>query len=533
MTLEIYDTTLREGEQSAGASFSIEDRIAICRHLDNLGVDYIEVGWPLSSDEVFKSFKECISAVKKAKIVAFGSTSMGKNIIEDRNLNSIVETGVKYACIVGKTPLEHVAKQLNITPEENLKRISESIGFLRENNIQVFYDAEHYFDGFKLDKEYAVKTLISAAEAGAERLILCDTNGGVLPDEAEKIIKETKEAIAGIGISPALGVHFHDDCGLALANTLASLQYVKQVQGTINGIGERVGNLNFSEFLPVYIKKLRKNKGINLKILKDVNEEVFRLSGMDIPESRAFVGDTAFAHKGGIHTDAAVKGISYEHENPEEFGNKRIILLNTLGGRSCVTAVANEFGYRLNKKDKDVKEKISMLFNELALLERKGYRIGAIKAEQFLLIEKYFGNLKSFFEIKEWSVNTSFVNGKEVSRFKVKYRVNSEIKEEELSINGGPVDAAYKTLVKALTKEYPEVGDIKLVDFHVSIAKSRMEESSVRTMITFRNREVFETVGVDTNILQSAIEALVKGFRYYLNRIYSNQTDLKTVKNRG
>ena len=516
--LEIYDTTLREGEQAAGANFNIEDRIKICKMLDEFGVDYIELGWPVASKEIFNSFNKCIPISKRAKIVAFGSTSINKDIESDENLKTIVNCGAKIACIFGKSHLEHVEKQLRIRPEENLKKISDSVKFLKKNNIKVFYDAEHYFDAFKQNKDYAVKTLISALESGAERIILCDTNGGVLPNEAEQIVRETKKELESKDFKPELGLHFHDDSGLALANTLSCLQYAKQVQGTINGIGERVGNLNFSEFLPVYIKKMKKTKEINLKKLKEINEEVFRLGGIDIPESRAFVGDGSFAHKGGVHTDATSKGASYEHENPEDFGNKRIILLNTLGGRSCLVSVAKNFGHELNKNNPELNEKIKNLFEELKRMEKKGYRIGAIKAEQFLLIEKYFGNINKFFEIEEWSVNTSYINEKEESEFVMGYRINGKLEEESLVVKGGPIDAAYKTIVKALIKKYPEIQNLKIVDFHVGIAKSKGEESPVRTLIVFNDGEEFETVGVDANIIQSAIEAMIKGFRYYLNR---------------
>jgi len=518
INLEIYDTTLREGEQSAVANFDLKDRIEICKMLDEFGVDYIELGWPIVSHEILNSFKPCMKVVKNAKVVAFGSTSIRKNLDEDKNLNSIIKSGVKVACIFGKSHLDHVEKQLKISSEENLKRIEKSIKFLIEHDIEVFYDAEHYFDAFKLHQDYAFKTLISAIKAGATRIILCDTNGGILPDEAEKIVKITKEKLEQEKLSPKFGVHFHNDCGLALANTLTTLPYIKQVQGTINGIGERVGNLNFSEFVPVYTKKMNCPLNINLRKLKSINEKVFKLAGIDVPEFRAFAGDMAFAHKGGVHTDATTKGASYEHENPEDFGNKTIILMNTLGGGSCIKAIAKEFGYKLDKKNQEVKEKIELLFKELRQLERKGYKIGAIKAEQFLLIEKYFGKLKNFFEIEEWNIKTNFINGIETSEFDMGYKINGKLEEESVRINGGPVNAAYKTFVKALSKDYPQIKELKLIDFHVSIAKSKGEESTVRTMITFKDGEIFATVGVDNNILQSAIEALVKGFRYYLNK---------------
>jgi len=524
--IEIYDCTPREGEQAAGASFSFENRIELFKKLDEFGVDFIELGWPHASTDIFRAFAECKKLAKHAKIVAFGSTSISKEIEKDENLNSIVSCGAKYACIFGKTSLEHIKKQLKITPEKNLSKIKESIEFLKKNNIRVFYDAEHYFDGYKENKKYAIETLISALNAGAEKIILCDTNGGILPNEAEKITRETKEQLESFNIKFQLGVHFHNDCGLALANTLLCLPYINQVQGTINGIGERVGNLDFSSFLPIYTKKLSKELNFNLKELKELNEEAYRLSGIEIPEKKPFVGETAFAHKGGVHIDANNKGASYEHVEPEDFGNKSITILNTLGGKSAVISVAEEFGHNLDKKDYQIVEKINRLFKELKEYENRGYKIGAMKAEQFLLIEKYFGNLKEFFKILEWEIKTSYNNGEEESVFNVECKFdNGEITEEELEINGGPVDVAYKTLKNLVSRRYSEISNLQLIDFHVSIARSEREESSVRTKITFKSeKEEFEIVGVDSNILQSAIEAIEKGFKYWLNLKYKEKS---------
>jgi 2-isopropylmalate synthase len=520
--LEIYDCTLREGEQAAGASFDLESRIKLFKILDDFGIEYVELGWPVASKEIFDSFEECKKIRKNAKIVAFGSTSIAGNPGEDNNLNSIIGCGADYACIFGKTWLEHIEKQLKISPEENLRRIETSIKFLKENNMHVFYDAEHFFDAFKDDEDYAIRTLVSAAESGAERLILCDTNGGTMPDEAKRIVEYTKKELIKRGIKTGLGVHFHNDCGLALANSLISLPYIIQVQGTINGIGERIGNLNFSEFLPVYMKKIGGTLDIKLENLKKLNEEAFRLSGLEIPESRAFVGDNAFAHKGGIHIDAKNKGASYEHVVPEDFGNKSVTILNTLGGRSSVVKVAEQFGYCLDKKDPEVQKKITGLFEALKDLEIRGYRIGAIPAEQFLLIEKYFGNLIDFFNIERWDLNTSKNDGKEESEFFVRCILNGAVFEDKTKIEGGPVDAAYKTISKILASKYSLIRELKLSDFHVSIVRGRGEESNVRTAITFENREIFHTVGVDNNIIQSAIEALTKGFKYYLNKVYKS-----------
>jgi 2-isopropylmalate synthase len=521
MTLDIYDCTLREGEQAEGASFSLNERIELVKLLDNFGVDYIELGWPLSSNEILESFKLALPIVKKSKIVAFGSTSIRDNVDDDENLNSIVKSCVKYACIFGKTNILHIKKQLKITPEENLNKIKDSIEFLNNKGITVFYDAEHYFDGFINDKKYAVETLITAANAGAKKLILCDTNGGMIPSKVKKIIKETVKELDIKGVKTSLGVHFHNDSGLALANTIISLPYISHVQGTINGIGERLGNLNFSEFLPVYIKKIKGKLNVDLKDLKKVNEETYRLCGIEMPDKSPFVGKLAFAHKAGVHIDATLKGASYEHEIPEEFGNKRVIIMNTLGGRSSIINIAQEFGYEIDKNHEDVKEKIKELFKELKVLEKQGYRIGLIKAEQYLLLNKYFDDNKDIFRILEWEIKSEMRNGKEFSYFKSIGKIGDELFEGSSVVEGGPIDAAFKTLKKILKQRFPRTENLNLIDFHVSIARQNKEESTVRTRIDFKDdvsniNEVFSTVGVDRNILGSAILSLEKGFRYYI-----------------
>ena len=513
--IELYDCTLREGEQAAGASFNFQDRIKLFSILDDFGFDFIELGWPLASEEIFNSFKECKKIAKKSKIVAFGSTSIDKIPSNDLNLNSIVNCGADYACIFGKTWLDQVEKQLRITPQENIEKISSSIAFLKSKNIHVFYEAEHFFDGFISDPDYALETLKTAIQTGAERIILCDTNGGILPQKVEEIVKQVKSKFPNAKI----GIHFHNDSGLALANALVSLPYITQIQGTINGTGERVGNLNFSEFLPIYSKKLNQSIEVDLKKLKQVNESSFHLAGLEIPESRPFVGNTSFLHKGGVHIDATNKGASYEHEIPEDFGNKRIAFLNTLGGSGSVINVAAQFGHNLDKKDPEVKFKIQSLFSELKNLENQGYKLGALEAEQYLLIKKYFSDYSEILSVQRWHVETEKKDQKEKSKFSIECAVDNKIIKKTLETEGGPIDAAYKTLQHILSEKYPQVKDLKISDFHVSIARKKAEESTVRTAITFQNKETFETVGVDQNLIQSAIEAIVKGFNYYVKNL--------------
>lgn len=516
MDLEIYDCTLREGEQQEGVSYSTEDRLEFVKMLDEFGVNYIELGWPFASKEIFDSIKKANEIVNKAKIVAFGSTSIKENVKEDNNLNSIIDCGAKYACIFGKTSTEHIEKQLKLTGEENINKIIDSIAYLKSKDVKVFYDAEHYFDGYKDNPYYAIRTIIAAIEGGADRIILCDTNGGVVPTEVEKIVRETYETLKRKGFKTNLGVHFHNDSGLALANTLTSLPYIKQVQGTINGIGERVGNLDFSKFLPVYMIKLGNELEINLKELKHVNDKAYILSGLEIPQKKAYVGNLAFAHKAGVHIDAIKKGATYEHLNPEELGNKRLLILNTMGGRSAVINIASKFGIELDKSNPDIINKINKLYEELKLYENYGYNLGTLKAEQFLIINKYFGNKKDVFKILSWEINSKYIEGKELTSYKVRCKLGDEVCEDSLTIDGGPVDCAFKTIKKILSKKYPEVYNIKLVDFHVSIAIKKKEESAVRTKINFKDGENIETVGVDKNILESSIEAIEKAFRYYL-----------------
>jgi 2-isopropylmalate synthase len=519
MSLELYDSTLRDGEQAAGASFNLKDRIAMFQLLDDFGFDYIELGWPVTSKEVFDSFAICQKLKRNSKIAAFGSTTK-ENPSEDKNLNSILQAKPDVACIFGKTSLEHVFHQLKATPEENLEFIRKSIEYLKANHLVVFYDAEHFFDGFLENKEYALQTLVTAIKAGAERIILCDTNGGLTPEQTKEITKETYEYLSKLFPEVKLGIHLHNDAGLAHANTLAALPWITQVQGTVNGMGERVGNLDFSSFLPSYNFQYQKEIKLDLKKLKRVHDEAYRLAGKEIPESKPFVGETAFAHKGGVHIDAIRKGgARYEKFSPEKIGNSRRIVLNTLGGSASVVDAASQFGYQLDKKNPEVKKSIEKLYNELKTLEEKGYRIGALPAEQGLLVLKYFGEYQEFFRINSWRIKTGMENGKEFSEVQLKGQINKNHFDQTKLIEGGPVDAVYKTLQEILSTEYPQIKNLKLEDFHVGIARRGGEESSVRTVIDFSNGETFRTVGVDANILCSALEAIQKGFQYYLNTV--------------
>ncbi len=506
--LEIYDSTLREGEQTSGVKFTASERIEIAKHLDELGVDYIEVGWPIHKEvmDVFRKLK-----TKKARLVAFGSTAMHENVEKCKNLIAIAKSNAKYACIFGKTSLEHVKKQLRISEKENLKKIYGSVAFLKKHNIKVFYDAEHYFDAFKQNKSYALSTLLKAAKAGASRLVLCDTNGGSMPHEVLETIKETVLFLKKKKVKTFLGVHFHNDCGLALANALEALPYVKQIQCTVNGIGERVGNTDLCEIVPVLMLKKKITLNINIKKLKKVSDEVYRIANLPRQITQAFVSSRAFMHKGGVHIDATMKGASYEHVNPEDFGMSHELVLTSLGGAACVVAVGKKFEIDIDKERE--RKKINLLLKELSVIEKKGYDIGNIEAEQFLLIGKYFGKRKKFFSLIDWKIKTE----KDNSICFLKGKVNGKIIQIKRNVHGGPVDAAFKAISKMINKKYNT--KINIQNYRVRIAKAHGAESTIRTRIDFSSDiEKFSAVGVSNNIITSSIEALCKGFHYYLTK---------------
>jgi len=511
--LEIYDCTLREGEQASGVQFSVEGRLEIARLADEFGMDFIELGWPINS-EVLETFLKLDNKLRK-KAVAFGSTSLVENPEEDANLNSIVESKVKYACIFGKTWAEHIEKQLKITKEENLKKIETSVKFLKGKDVKVFYDAEHYFDGFKNNPKYALETLKAAVKGGCWRLVLCDTNGGTLTEEVKEILEKTKEFLVENNLNVILGVHFHNDSALVLTNSLESLPYVEHIQGTINGIGERVGNLDFCEFLPLLY--LKKGYGLEIKLekLKQLSDLVYKKSNLPNKFNQAFVSQRAFSHKGGVHIDATLKGASYSNITPEVLGLEHNFILTSLGGKACVVEAARKFDFNLDKKDESTKNKIQEVLDFLKKTEKQGYDLGDIDAEQFIILNKFFGVYKKFFKIKYWEVRTD----ENKSESYLKLEIEGEEKEITKQVQGGPIESIYDTLKEELVKKYPELKDLRLLDYRVRIVNLKGDGSSVRTRIVFLNEKNFSMVGVSENIIESGLEAIEKAFNYYLNKI--------------
>jgi 2-isopropylmalate synthase len=516
--IKIYDTTLRDGTQSKDINLTVRDKLEFVKVLDNFGIDYIELGWPGSNPKDMECFlKASDIKLKNAKIVAFGATrKKGIKADEDENLKAIIKSKAPIATIFGKSWIEHVEKQLGITSEENLEIIYDSILFLKNNNLEVFYDAEHFFDGFKNNKEYSLKCLKIAAEANVDCIILCDTNGGCLPTEILNIVKEVKEFFKTNNIKTNLGIHCHNDSDCAVSNTLIVTNEIQQIQGTINGVGERIGNANLCSILPALILKMKITTNINLKKLKEVSDKLNILANIKPLNNQPYTGENAFAHKGGVHVDALNKGIFYEHINPELVGNKRYVVLSDLSGTANIVEVAKKFGYKQHKKDQGVRE----MLKEVKYLEMKGYNIGNLDAEQFILIEKYFGNNQDIFEIEDIKILSEKRDGKDYNECVLVGKVDEEEREVVALIKGekgGPVNAIYKALKKMITTNYRDIEDIKLINYKVMIAEDKGAESSVRVYIEFRsNKEEWATIGVNTNILKASLEAIEKGFKYFL-----------------
>lgn len=513
--IKLFDTTLRDGTQSPDVNLSVRDKIEIVKALDDFGIDYIELGWPGSNPKDMAAFLEASKLkLKNAKIVAFGATKRkGIKASEDGNLKAILDSKAKVGCIFGKTWLQHVDKQLKMTAKENLEAIKDSIEFLKSNGLYVFYDLEHFFDGYKDNKGYALECLKTAALAGADCIVPCDTNGGSLPSEVKEIMGEVKAFMNKEKLEQKLSVHFHNDSGTAVANSLVAIDIgVNGVQGTINGLGERSGNADLCQLIPNLTLKKGLDVGVRLDKLTELSKLVYVLSNMKPLGSQPFVGKNSFSHKGGIHVDAVMKGASYEHIDPSLVGNKREIILSDLSGKANIVEVAKKFNVEVKKDD----ERVSAMLKAVELMEKKGYDIGDLNAEQFLLVDKFFGQGKDFFKIDTWKIMSEQRNG-EFSEAVLTGTVDGKNREVVAPVVGGPVGAAYSALMKMIGTNHKEMKEIKLINYKVMIAEDQGANSSVRVYIEFKNgKEEWGTVGVSPNILEASLEAIEKGFRYYL-----------------
>ncbi|MFW5986114.1 MAG: citramalate synthase [Halanaerobiales bacterium] len=527
--LTIYDTTLRDGAQGEGIAFSLDDKLKIARLLDGLGVDYIEGGWPGSNpkDEAFFEKAQELE-LENSEITAFSSTKRPHIKIEnDLNINKLVNSGVDIATIFAKSWDFHVTEALEVSLEENLNMIRETIAHLKANGLRVFFDAEHFFDGYVNNREYAMKTLKVAEEAGAERLILCDTNGGLLVSRLEKIFQEVKKKVK----SP-LGIHAHNDGGLALANTLAAYENgAIQIQGTIGGIGERCGNVDLCGVIPAIEAKYgRKLDKIQSKKLKSVYYTVMEIANLIPDHFKPYVGKSAFTHKGGIHVSALQKNpATYEHIVPETFGNQRRVLVSELAGKSNLRYKLEELGIDLDQFDKD---KLSRLTGTIKKLEHKGYQFEGAEASLKLLVYRNYSEYERRFEVDNFKI-ISHNSGEMMTNSEAVIKLSVRGNEVHTAAEGdGPVNALDKSLRKALSDFFPEIDDMKLIDYKVRVLDEiRGTAAKVRVLIeTTNGNQSWNTVGVSTNIIQASWQALIDSIEYGLLIKNNREAELLAAK---
>jgi 2-isopropylmalate synthase len=514
--IKIYDTTLRDGSQMRGIKFSVEDKLKIIKKLDKSGIHYIECGWPssnLTDKELFEKLKDV--KLENSIISAFGSTRhYNKKVEEDSSLRGIIESEVKACSIFGKAWDLHVTEGFGIPLEENLKMVEESVAYLKKYVPEVFFIGEHFFDGYKNNKEYAKAVLKSAEKAGADLLILADTNGGTQYFEIREIIRELKKEI-----KCNFGIHCHNDGGLAVANSIEAVREgAVQVQGTINGYGERCGNVNLCELIPNLQLKLGYNVlGEKINSLTSLAKYISEISNMQHPLNMPYVGANAFTHKGGIHVSAVMKNsLTYEHIQPELIGNERNILISDLSGKSNVLYKIKEFGMENVVKS----EHLPLILKQLEIFTKKGYDYEGAEASFELLIKKIVYPKINYFEPVDFRVITEkiadFGTRTEATN---KIKINGEILHTVAEGNG-PVNAINISIKKALEKEYPFIGDVSLIDYKVRIVEG-MQSTKAITRVLIESRcektgEEWSTIGVSTNIIKASWKALLDSFSYYL-----------------
>ncbi len=517
MTNEIvlYDTTLRDGSQTEGISFTVRDKLKISEKLDQLGIPYIEGGWP-GSNPKDKEFFDLVrkKKLKNSTVVAFGSTRRAKlKPSRDTNLRELLKAQTKTITIFGKSWDLHVTDVLKTTLEENLQMIYESVCYLKSKKREVFYDAEHFFDGYKRNPEYALKTILAAQDAKADCIILCDTNGGSLPNDIRQILSEIRERI-----HVPLGIHTHNDMDLAVANSIAAIEMgCQQVQGTFNGLGERCGNADLCTIIGILhtkmnLKALPDNK---LKLLTETAYFLSEISNIKLADNHAFVGHSAFAHKGGVHIDAMIKNpLAYEHVDPQIVGNHRRLITSELAGKMPIVLMAQKLNVPLDKKSRQAKK----LLKILQAKEHSGYQFEAADASFELFMKRALKKYTPFFRLEGFKVSTEKrFDGKIFAEASVRLSVNKH--EEFTAASGdGPVDALDRALRQALNKFYPHLEDMHLTDYKVRVLDSKQGTAAkVRVLIESQDKsDSWTTVGVHENIIEASWEALIDSIEYKL-----------------
>ncbi|MFH1797909.1 MAG: citramalate synthase [Candidatus Omnitrophota bacterium] len=510
----IYDTTLRDGAQSEGISFSVKDKIRIARKLDEIGVDFIEGGWPGSNpkdDEFFKNAANELK-LKNSKLTAFGSTRRrDTDVSSDIVIKGLLDAGTKYVTIFGKTWDLHVKAVLKASLKENLKMIESSVEYLNKKNRHVIFDAEHFFDGYKDNPKYAIETLKSAASGGAETIVLCDTNGGTLTSEIFEIVEEVKAVI-----KTPLGIHVHNDADMAVANSVAAVQAgCTQVQGTFNGYGERCGNANLISILPALKFKLGMDclSSFAFKELTETSRYIAEISNVKQQDTQPYVGKSAFAHKAGVHVNAILKNPkTYEHMNPLEVGNKRRMLISELSGKSSIIEKAGELGLEIGKTPEKVKDILSYVQD----LEKDGYQFELAEASLSLLMRRTQEMFKRYFEMEDFRVIVEKRgDGPLVSEATVKLKIGNKLRHT-VSLGDGPVHALDQALRKSLIEFYPSLNEMHLSDFRVRVLDEKSATAAkVRVLIQSQDAsDSWWTVGVSENIIGASWLALRDSIEY-------------------
>jgi len=512
----LYDTTLRDGTQGTGISFSVADKIRIAEKLDEFGVHYVEGGFPGSNPKDAEFFQQVRQRVwKHAKITAFGATRRGRiAVADDPQVRLLIDAGTPAVCIVGKTWPLHVTEVFQVSLEENLAMIADTVAFLKKHGREVLYDAEHFFDSYKEDSAYSLQTVTAARDAGADLIVLCDTNGGSLPDEVGVI---TREVIAALGAP--VGIHTHNDSGVGVANALAAVHAgAVQVQGTINGYGERVGNCNLVSVIPNLQLKLGVPLVADLTKLRELSIFIDELANVPHDIRAPFVGAAAFTHKGGQHVHAVQKlARTYEHIVPEAVGNQRVTVVSDLAGQSNILVKARELGFEFQKGAPEVAKILRAVKN----LESEGYEFEAAEASFELLVRKTLGLHKPLFELKEY--HCSYRRSGETRWSKCEATVKVILggtPQYTVAEGDGPVNALDAALRKALRPFYPAIDAIKLDDYKVRIINGQ-EGTAAGTRVLIDSTDGHEhwgTVGVSDNIIEASWLALVDSFEYKLRK---------------
>lgn len=523
--VEIYDTTLRDGSQGEGINFSVLDKLRIAEKLDAFGVDYIEGGWPGSNPKDIEFFAEARKrSFKRARLAAFGSTRRkDARVEEDEQVRLLLEAETPVVTIVAKTWPLHVKEILRTSPEENLAMIADTVRHLKGHGKFVVYDAEHAFDGFKADAEYALATWRAAEEAGADIVTLCDTNGGSLPEEVAGIVARARAGLRG-----RIGIHTHDDIGLGVANALAALGAgASHVQGTVNGYGERTGNCNLTSVIPTVAFKLKKRcvPEESLPLLKELSQFVDEIANMRHNPRQPWVGSAAFSHKGGLHVNAVQKLVSsYEHIDPASVGNTRNVLISDLAGRSNIVMKAQELGIKLGNDAPELKE----ILQRVKELEHQGYEFEAAGGSLAVLIRRIMQGHRMPFDVDGYHVSMRRQGEESVCEATIKVRVEGQ-KAHTVADGEGPVNALDSALRAALANFYPAVKSVRLTDYKVRILDSG-SGTAAKTRVLIQSEDAEEewgTVGVSDNIIEASLRALVDSMEYRLMK--KKEVDTQTA----